>query len=93
MACISSLPYEILLSGGTPAQCEKIIRERSDDVYRVGGGYTIRGVMLRGDDIPIGTKGDELFFQYVKPCYGLFVLRLPDASDEVKKLQALFAKK
>ncbi|MDN5309416.1 MAG: hypothetical protein PWP14_810 [Methanolobus sp.] len=93
MACISDLPYEILLKGGTPAQCEALIRENSDEVYHVGGGYTIRGVILKGDNIPIGTKGNELFFQYIKPCFGLFVLKLPDAADEVEKLRSKFGKK
>jgi hypothetical protein len=92
MACISDLPYEILLKGGTPAQCEALIREKSDEVYHVTGGYTIRGVPLKGDNIPIGVKGDELFFQYIKPCFGLFVLRLPDAADVAGKLRSEFKK-
>ncbi|MDW7731026.1 MAG: DUF1894 domain-containing protein [Methanolobus sp.] len=93
MACISDLPFEILLKGGSPAQCEALIKEKSDEVYHVPGGYTIRGVMLKGDSIPIGVKGDELFFQYIKPCFGLFVLRLPDAADEVERLHSQFKKK
>ncbi|WP_406656436.1 DUF1894 domain-containing protein [Methanolobus sp. ZRKC2] len=92
MVCISDLPFEILLKGGTPAQCEALIRENSDEVYHVPGGYTIRGVLLSGDSIPIGVKGDEIFFQYIKPCFGLFVLKLPDASDEIERLHSQFKK-
>lgn len=90
MACINDLPFEILLKGGTPAQCEKLIREKSDKVYHVEGGYRIRGVALMGDNIPVGVKGDEVFFQFIKPCFGLFVLRLPDASDVAEQLKKDF---
>ncbi|MBN2110101.1 MAG: DUF1894 domain-containing protein [Methanosarcinaceae archaeon] len=93
MACINDLPYDILLKGGSPSQCESLIRERSDELYHVPGGYAIRGVPLKGDSIPVGVKGDEIFFQYIKPCFGLFVLRLPDAGDEIERLRSRFKKK
>ncbi|WP_340819254.1 DUF1894 domain-containing protein [Methanolobus sp. WCC4] len=90
MACINDLPFEILLKGGTPAQCEEMIRERSDEMYHVPGGYRLRGVALMGDDVPVGVKGDVVFFQYIKPCFGLFVLRLPDAADIAEQLRKDF---
>lgn len=93
MACINDLPFEILLRGGTPTQCEKFIQERSDKVYHVTGGYRIRGVALMGDNIPVGVKaGNEIFFQFIKPCFGLFVLRLPDAADVTAQLEKDFKK-
>ena len=93
MACINDLPFEILLKGGSPAQCEALIKEKSDEVYFVPGGYTIRGVLLQGDTIPIGVNGDEIIFQYIRPCFGLFVLKLANAADEVEKLRSQFKKK
>ncbi len=92
MTCINDLPFEILLKGATPSQCSELITERSDKVYRVTDGYRIRGVPLMGSSVPVGVKGDEVFFQYIKPCTGLFVLRLPDAADVVEKLSNDFDK-
>ncbi|WMW22063.1 DUF1894 domain-containing protein [Methanolobus mangrovi] len=92
MACINDIPFEILIKGATPAQCEKLIQERSDKVYHVTGGYRIRGVALMGDNVPVGVKGDEVFFQFIKPCFGLFVLRVPDATDIAEQLEKDFKK-
>ncbi|MBP1908074.1 DUF1894 domain-containing protein [Methanolobus bombayensis] len=90
MACINDIPFEILLKGATPAQCEDLIQENSDTVYHVPGGYRLRGVALMGDNVPVGVKGDEVFFQFIKPCFGLFVLRVPDASDIAEQLRKDF---
>jgi hypothetical protein len=58
-------------------------------MYHVPGGYTLRGVMLKGArTVPIGVKGETIYFQFVKPCTGLFVLRLDNAADEVEKLRS-----
>ncbi|WP_292467098.1 DUF1894 domain-containing protein [Methanolobus sp.] len=92
MACINDIPFEILLKGGTPSQCEKLIQEKSDKVYHVAGGYRLRGVALMGDNVPVGVKGDEVFFQFIKPCFGLFVLRVPDAADIAEQLEKDFKK-
>lgn len=89
MACISDLPYEIVLSGVTPGQSEKYIKEKSDEVFYVPGGYKLLGVVLRGgSEIPVGVKGSDLLFQYVKPCSGLFVLRIRDEPDEINRLRS-----
>jgi len=93
MACINEVPHEILLSGATLGQCEAFIRKNSDEVYHVSGGYKICGVPLMGSrPIPIGVKGSELLFLYTKPCFGLFVLKIKDADDEIKRLHS-FSKK
>jgi hypothetical protein len=93
MACIDDIPYEIMLKGATPAESEAFIRERCDEVYHVEGGYTIRGVLLKGASLPIGVKEDEILFVFIKPCFGIFVLRLPDAADEIARLRSKFKKK
>ena len=90
MACINDIPFEILSKGVTPAQCDELIQEKSDKVYHVPGGYRLRGVALMGDNVPVGVKGDEVFFQFIKPCFGLFVLRVPDAADIVEQLEEDF---
>lgn len=88
MSCINDIPYEIMLKGASPKECEEFVSKNSDEVYHVPAGYTIRGVMLRGaKTIPIGIKGNAIYFQYVKPCAGLFVLKLDNAEDEIGKLR------
>ncbi|MCD4704174.1 MAG: DUF1894 domain-containing protein [Methanosarcinaceae archaeon] len=89
MTCISEIPYEILLKDATPVQCEAYIRKHCDEVFHVPGGYRLRGVFLRGGkSIPIGSSGSDILFQFVKPCTGLFVLKLSDAHDEIEKLRS-----
>lgn len=89
MACISDLPYEIVLSGVTPGQSEKYIKENSDEVFYVPGGYKLLGVTLRGSSaIPVGIKDSDIIFQFVKPCSGLFVLRIRNEPEEVKRLRS-----
>ncbi|MBC7084823.1 MAG: DUF1894 domain-containing protein [Methanomethylovorans sp.] len=90
-SCTKNIPYEILISGITPAQSEKYIKENSDRVFHVPGGYNIRGMKLIGSDkIPVGVKGKDLLFQFIKPCFGVFVLKITDAQDEIDKLQTDF---
>lgn len=87
-SCTKNIPYEILLSGVTPSQSEKYIKENSDKVFHVPGGYHIRGMKLIGsENIPVGVKGKDLLFQFIKPCFGIFVLKVTDAQDEIDKLQ------
>ncbi|WP_292487936.1 DUF1894 domain-containing protein [Methanohalobium sp.] len=89
MTCISDLPYEIVLSGVTPSESEKYIKQNSDETFYVPGGYKLLGVVLRGGhEIPVGVKDSDLLFQYVKPCSGLFVLRIRNEPDEVKRLRS-----
>ncbi|NYT19202.1 MAG: DUF1894 domain-containing protein, partial [Methanosarcinales archaeon] len=39
------------------------------------------------NSIPIGIKGNDLIFQFIKPCSGLFILRIKDAQDEIEKIR------
>ncbi|MDA0524687.1 DUF1894 domain-containing protein [Methanococcoides alaskense] len=88
MSCINDIPYEILLKGATPKECEDFIKKECDEVYHVKGGYKLHGIMLRGgDSIPIGIKGDDLIFQFIKPCSGLYILRYPDAKEDIEQLR------
>ncbi|WP_406659942.1 DUF1894 domain-containing protein [Methanolobus sp. ZRKC3] len=87
MACINDIPYEILLKGGSPTECENLIRENSDEVYYVKGGYKLRGVTLSGEVVPIGIKGNDIFFQFIKPCFGLFVLKTSGSEADIEDLR------
>jgi len=91
-SCTKDIPYEILTSGVTLAQSERYIKENSDKVFHVPGGYKIKGMKLIGSDkIPVGVKGKDLIFQFIKPCFGLFVLKIADAQEEIDKLQKEFS--
>jgi hypothetical protein len=87
MACINDISYEILLKGGSPAECDKLIREKSDEVFYVKGGYKLRGIALSGNVVPIGIKGNDVFFQFIKPCFGLFVLKASISEDDIEDLR------
>jgi hypothetical protein len=88
MSCINDIPYEIILKGVSPKECEEFIVQNSDETYHVPAGYKIRGVMLKGaKTVPIGIKGNSIYFQYVKPCTGLFVLKLDNAGDDIETLR------
>ncbi|NPE31529.1 DUF1894 domain-containing protein, partial [Methanococcoides sp. SA1] len=64
-------------------------KKECDEVYHVKGGYKLHGIMLRGgDSIPIGIKGDDLIFQFIKPCSGLYILRYPDAKEDIEQLRS-----
>jgi len=92
MSCIEDIPYEILLSQITPKQCDEFVKKNTDEMYHVPGGYKIRGVALKGDAIPVGISGTDLIFQFMKPCYGFFVLKIKDAQDEIERVRAEFKK-
>lgn len=90
MSCIDEISYEILLSRATPKQCEEFVKKNTNEMYHVPGGYKIRGVpLVGGHSIPVGVSGSDLIFQFVKPCSGLYVLKIVDAQDEVDKVRAV----
>ena len=90
MSCIDEIPYEIMLSRATPKQCEDFVKNNTDEMYYVPGGYKIRGVpLVGGNNIPVGVSGPNLIFQFVKPCSGLYVLKINDAQDEIDRVRAV----
>lgn len=92
MVCLSEYKFEILLKNATPKECEDLVRERSEEVYLVPGGYTVKGIILMGASVPVGFSGDALIFQFIKPCFGLFVIRMKNESEEIKKLRDQYKK-
>jgi len=82
----------IIGSEMTLSDCEELICEVSDEVYSVPGGYSLLGILLKGaQPFPVGFKDDNLFFQYVKPCFGIFALQL-EKCENVNELKTDFQK-
>jgi hypothetical protein len=92
MVCLSDYNFEILLKHATPKECESFIKEHSEEMYQVPGGYTIKGIFLLGTAVPVGFSGDAILFQFIKPCFGLFVLRMKNEAEEIKKLREQYKK-
>lgn len=92
MVCLSEFDYEILLKNATLKECENLIKEHSEEVYLVPGGYNVKGIFLLGTAIPVGFSGDTIQFQFIKPCFGLFVIRMKNESEEIKKLRDQYKK-
>ncbi|MDY9927627.1 DUF1894 domain-containing protein [Methanosarcina sp.] len=92
MVCLSEFDYEILLKNATPKECENLIKEHSEEVYLVPGGYNVKGIFLLGTAIPVGFSGDAILFQFIKPCFGLFVIRMKNESEEIKNLREQYKK-
>ena len=92
MVCIKNLNVIIIGSEMTLSECEETIMENSDEVWHIPGGYELLGLMLRGArPFPIGIKGNDLFFQYVKPCFGIFALQIEECK-EIENLRNDFLK-
>lgn len=92
MVCLSDLKYEILLKNATPKECEKYIKENCDEAYLVPGGYKVKNIPLMGEKAPVGFSGEDIIFQFIKPCFGLFILKLPKEAGEIETLRALYGK-
>ncbi|WNY23720.1 hypothetical protein MmiHf6_10340 [Methanimicrococcus hongohii] len=86
MVCIKNLEIIIIGSEMTLSECEELILEKSDEVWFVPGGYELLGILLKGSrPFPVGITGENLYFQYVKPCFGIFALHL----ENCKEIEAL----
>lgn len=92
MVCLSEYNFEILLKNATPKECENFVKELSEEAYLIPGGYTIKGIILMGATVPVGFSGDNILFQYIKPCFGLFVIRMKNEAEEIKKLREQYKK-
>lgn len=92
MVCLSGYNIEVLLKNATPKECENVVKEHSEDMYLVPGGYDIKGIFLLGTDIPVGFSGNDIIFQFIKPCFGLFVIRMKNEAEEIKKLKEQYKK-
>lgn len=92
MVCLSEYKLEVLLKNATPKECESFIKERSEEMYLVPGGYTVKGIFLLGTDVPVGFSENAILFQFIKPCFGLFVIRMKNEAEEIRKLREQYEK-
>lgn len=92
MACLREYRYEILLKNTTPRECEDYVKGHTEEVYLVPGGYKVKGITLLGMTSPVGFSGNGIIFQFIKPCFGFFVLKLENEDEEVKKLRDQYKK-
>jgi hypothetical protein len=61
---------------------------RYREKYEVLPGYEIFGVRLIGvPPVRIAVDGDAILFPFTKPCHGTFLLKVPDAEEEIEKLR------
>ena len=84
--------FEILLKNKTLRECESFIKDKTGDMYLVPGGYKVKGITLLGTTSPVGFLGNDIIFQYTKPCFGFFILKLPDEAEEIRSLREQFKK-
>ena len=89
MGCIEQLPYEVLLSGVSFAESRKYIEEHYQEIYFVDPGFKIFDKYIIGiPPIAIGMEGDTVVFPFTKPCYGTFLLKVPE-SEEAARIRKL----
>lgn len=92
MVCLSEYDFDILLKNATLKECETLVKESSEEVYLVPGGYKIKGIILMGATVPVGFSGNDIIFQFIKPCFGLFVIRMKIEIKEIKEIKEQYKK-
>lgn len=91
MVCIRDTPCEIVAKDLTPAACLSLISDASDEVYMVSGGYRLGDIVLSGAmPFPIGVAGDTLYFQFVKPCFGIFAMKMENGTEAINALRSAY---
>jgi hypothetical protein len=82
MGCIESLPYEVLLRGGSFKECRDYIRNHFKESIEVKPGFKVFDTHIIGvPPISIGLDGDFVIFPFTKPCHGTFLLRVEDCAE------------
>jgi len=88
MGCLNNLPYEIILSNASFRECRDYIRSNYSEFYIIPPGYKIFDVYVIGvPPIYAGVDGESVVFPYTKPCHGTFLVKVPSAPEEVKRLR------
>ncbi len=89
MGCIEQLPYEVLLSGISFSESRKYIEEHYTEIYFVDPGFKIFDKYIIGvPPIALALDGDTVIFPFTKPCYGTFLLKVPEA-EEATRIRSL----
>jgi hypothetical protein len=82
MGCIESLPYEVILRGGSFKECRDYVRKHFRESLEVQPGFKIFDTHIIGiPPISIGLDGDFVIFPFTKPCHGTFLLRVEDRAE------------
>ena len=87
MGCLESLPYEVILSKISFKEAREYLA-RYQEKYDVEPGYKMFEIRIIGvPPIRVAVDGDALLFPFTKPCHGTFLIRVPEAVDEIAKLR------
>jgi hypothetical protein len=82
MGCIESLPYEVIMRGGSFKECRDYVRKQFRESLDVQPGFKIFDTHIIGvPPISIGLDGDFVIFPFTKPCHGTFLLRVEDKAE------------
>lgn len=88
MGCLESLPYEVLLSKISFKEAREFLA-RYPEKYDVEPGYKMFELRIIGvPPIRVAVDGDTLLFPFTKPCHGTFLIRVPEATEEISKLRS-----
>lgn len=87
MPCVDELPYEVVLSKASFAECRAYVEKHCPQYCNVDPGFKLFEKAIIGvPPIAIGLDGTAVFFPFTKPCYGTFLLRIENA-DEAARLR------
>lgn len=88
MGCLESLPYEVLLSKISFKEAREFLA-RYPEKYDVEPGYKMFDIHIVGiPPIRVAVDGDSLLFPFTKPCHGTFLIRVPQADEEIIRLRS-----
>lgn len=88
MGCLESLPYEVLLSKISFKEAREFL-SKYPEKYDVQPGYRLFDLNIIGvPPIRVAVDGESLLFPFTKPCHGTFLVRVPEAAEEIAKLRA-----
>ena len=85
MGCVEELPYEVVLSRASFAECRAYVEKHCPRYCHVDPGFTAlrEAHHRRPADRDRGRRRRRLF-PYTKPCYGTFLLRIEDAAEAAR---------
>ncbi len=88
MGCLEKLPYEVLLRYASFGECRDYVKKNYSEIYEIKPGYKIFDSYIIGvPPILVGVDGDQITFPFTKPCHGTFLVVIPGAEEEIKRLK------
>jgi len=87
MGCLESLPYEVLLSKISFKESREFL-SRYQEKYDIEPGYRMFDLNIIGvPPIRVAVDGNGLIFPFTKPCHGTFLIKVPEATEEIERLR------